>query len=95
MNYSENKVLLDLLRVADNVNKLVDENNLFWLFLFEGKTKNELVHYRRVIRDIKFPSKNWSAVQRNKEYFWALSEGCNWLLGEPKHNYFQTQKKMY
>ena len=94
MNYSENKVLLDLLRVADNVNKLVDENNLFWLFLFEGKTKNELVHYRRVIRDIKFPSKNWSAVQRNKEYFWALSEGCNWLLGElQKHNYFQTQKE--
>ena len=39
MNYSENKVLLDLLRVADNVNKLVDGNNLFGSSFLRGKLK--------------------------------------------------------
>ena len=81
-NYAENKLLKDLLSEAGRVNNIVDSNKNFWNFLFEGKTKGELVNYRRKIRDIDFPSKNWSAIQRNKEYFWALSEGAHWLIAE-------------
>ena len=79
-NYSENKLIKELLADANKVNALVDSNKSFWNFLFEGKTKGELVNYRRRIRDIEFPNRNWTAVQRNKEFFWALSEGSNWLL---------------
>jgi hypothetical protein len=81
-NYADNKQLKDLLNEAGKVNGIVDSNKSFWNFLFEGKTKGELVNYRRKIRDIEFPSKNWSAIQRNKEYFWALSEGAHWLISE-------------
>lgn len=79
-NYSNNRQVLALLNKADKVNAKVDSHKLFWNFLFEGKTKSELVQYRRIIREIDFPSKNWASAQRNKEYFWALSEGCHWLL---------------
>ena len=81
-NYADNKQLKDLLSEAGKVNGIVDSNKSFWNFLFEGKTKGELVDYRRKIRDIEFPSKNWSAIQRNKEYFWALSEGAHWLISD-------------
>jgi hypothetical protein len=81
-NYADNKQLKDLLNEAGKVNGLVDSNKSFWNFLFEGKTKGELVDYRRKIRDIEFPSKNWSAIQRNKEYFWSLCEGAHWLISE-------------
>mgnify|MGYP001323997347 CR=1 FL=1 len=84
-NYSENKAVKDLLSEGGKVNQLVDSNKTFWNFLFEGKTKGELVNYRRVIRDIEFPNKNWAAIQRNKEYFWSLSEGCHWLLSKMDH----------
>jgi hypothetical protein len=86
-NYSENKQIKDLLDDAGKINQLVDSNKDFWNFLFEGKTKSELVNYRRRIRDIEFPSKNWSSVQRNKEYFWALSEGSHWLLEQLQANF--------
>ena len=79
-NYSDNKQIAKLLNKAGKVNTKVDSNKLYWNFLFEGKTKSELVNYRRIIREIDYPSKTWAASQRNKEYFWALSEGCNWLL---------------
>ena len=79
-HYSDNKQLKDLLNEAGKLNQLVDSKKSHWNFLFEGKTKSELVNYRRRIRDINYPSKNWSAIQRNKEYFWALSEGSHWLL---------------
>ncbi len=79
-NYSDNKQITSLLNKAGEVNSKVDSNKLYWNFLFEGKTKAELVNYRRIIREIDFPSKTWAASQRNKEYFWALSEGCHWLL---------------
>ena len=79
-NYSENKTVKELLNAGGKVNDLVDSNKTFWNFLFEGKTKSELVQYRRVIRDIEFPNQNWTAIQRNKEYFWSLTEGCHWLL---------------
>ena len=79
-NYSDNKQIAKLLNKAGQVNTKVDSNKLYWNFLFEGKTKSELVNYRRIIREIDYPSKTWAASQRNKEYFWALSEGCNWLL---------------
>jgi len=81
-NYAENKQVKELLTQGGKVNNLVDSNKTFWNFLFEGQTKKELVNYRRLIRDIEFPNQNWAAVQRNKEYFWALSEGCHWLLSE-------------
>jgi len=80
-NYADNKQIKELLSQAGQINSHVDSNNLLWNFLFEGKTKKELVNYRRMVREIDFPNKKWAAVQRNKEYFWALSEGCHWLLG--------------
>ena len=72
------------------------KNKDYWNFLFEGKTKSELVSYRRKIRDIEFASKNWTTVQRNKEYFWALSEGAHWLLEQLElsyANYSEVQGK--
>ena len=63
------------------LNKLIDtfkaKNGLF---LVEGKTKGELVIYKRKIRDIVSQNQSWQIVQRNKEYFWAISEGANWFL---------------
>jgi hypothetical protein len=41
-----------------------------------------LITYKRKIRDIDSSNKTWAAIQRNKEYFWALSDGCYWLLNE-------------
>lgn len=82
INYSSNKKLKDLFKAGSEVNNLVDSNNQYWQVLFDGKTKSQLVVYKRLVRDIDFPNKTWSSVQRNKEYFWALSEGCNWLLTE-------------
>lgn len=79
-NYSEHKTLKELLKKGGEINSLVDSNKMFWNFLLEGKTKSELVVYQRILRDINFPNKNWSSVQGNKEYFWALCEGCHWLL---------------
>lgn len=79
-NYEDSRQIKDLLKKAQEVNAMVDSNKSFWEVLFDGRTKAELVNYRRVVRDIDFPSKSWSAIQRNKEYFWALSEGCNWFL---------------
>lgn len=79
-NYSDNKVLKNLLSAAGEVNKIVDSDKKLWNFLFEGKTKGELIVFRRIVRDIDFPNKTWGAIQRNKEYFWALAEGAHWLL---------------
>ena len=50
------------------------------IFFLKEKPKG-IANYRRMVREIDFPNKKWAAVQRNKEYFWALSEGCHWLLG--------------
>ncbi len=79
-NYSEHKEIKKILKKGGDINALIDSNKQFWNFLLEGRTKSELVVYQRILRDISFPSKNWTSVQGNKEYFWALSEGCNWLL---------------
>ena len=83
-HYSENKKIKDILKKGDEVNRLVDSEPQLWNLVFEGKTKGELIAYKRVIRDIKSENKTWDAIQRNKEYFWALSEGCHWLLNELK-----------
>ena len=80
VNYSDNKKLKNqLLRGAD-VNQLVNSNQTLWHVLLEGRTKRELVIYQRLLREIVFKNKTWESVQKNKEYFWALSEGCHWLL---------------
>ena len=79
-NYAENKTVLELLKQSSKVNKLVDENQKYWHILLDGKTKAELAIYKRVIRDINFSNKNWTLIQKNKEYFWAIAEGCHWLL---------------
>jgi len=79
-NYERNKNVLDLLQSSEKVNKLVDSDQQLWNLLLDGKTKAELAVYKRIIRDINHPNANWSAIQKNKEYFWALSEGCHWLL---------------
>ena len=74
--------MMQLLADANEINQIIDRDKDIWGVLFEGKTKGEVVQYRRIARDIDFPNKNWAAVQRNKEYFWAISEGCHWLLQE-------------
>ena len=62
------------------LNKLIDTFKQEWAILIEGKTKGELVAYKRKIRDIVSQNQSWQIVQRNKEYFWAISEGANWFL---------------
>ena len=79
-NYAENKAVTELLAASKKINSLVDSNPHYWHILLDGKTKGELAIYQRVIRDIDFSNKNWTAIQKNKEYYWALSEGCHWLL---------------
>ena len=79
-NYAEHKTIIQLLEDGGKINALVDSNKMYWHFLLEGKTKEQLVIYQRILRDIDFPNRNWSAIQGNKEYFWAVSEGCHWLL---------------
>jgi len=79
-NYSENKTILRLLADSNKVNALVDSNPRYWHILLDGRTKAELAVYKRIVRDIDSPNKNWALVQKNKEYFWALAEGSHWLL---------------
>ena len=80
LNYSNNSILKKMLEMAPAVNKIVDSNEQDWSILFEGRTKGELVTYRRRIRDISGQSENWVNLCRNKEYYWALAEGSHWLL---------------
>ncbi len=80
VNYSDNKKLKNQLQRGAVVNKLVDSNQTLWQVLLEGRTKRELVIYQRLLREIVFKNKTWESVQKNKEYFWALSEGCHWLI---------------
>ena len=63
---------MQLLADANEINQIIDKDKDIWGVLFEGKTKGEVVRYRRIARDIDFPNKNWAAVQRNKEYFFAI-----------------------
>jgi hypothetical protein len=79
-NYSDHKSVKRLIEKGGEINRFIDSNKEFWNFLIEGRTKSELVVYQRILRDIDFPNKNWKAIQGNKEYFWALTEGCHWLL---------------
>jgi hypothetical protein len=79
-NYSSNKKVIELLNKSAKVNKLIDSNPLYWKCILDGKTKSELALYRRISREISFPNENWTAVQKNKEYFWAISEGAHWFL---------------
>ena len=79
-NYSENKTIKDLLKQSTKVNTLIDQNPQYWHILLDGKTKAELAIYKRIVRDINYANKNWTLIQKNKEYFWALTEGCHWLL---------------
>ena len=94
LNYAENKAIRGIIEAGKEINALVDSNKDYWGVLFEGKTKAEIVKYRRVIRDIDHPNQNWAVVQRNKEYFWALAEGCHWLLSEiDKHDALSCDSK--
>ena len=80
VNYSSNKDLTSLINEGQVLNKLIDTFKQEWAILIEGKTKGELVAYKRKIRDIVSQNQSWQTVQRNKEYFWAISEGANWFL---------------
>ena len=79
-NYSNNKKVLSLINDGSKVNKLVDSNKLFWEAILDGRTKGELALYKRIIREIDYPNRNWTLVQQNQQYYWALAEGCHWLL---------------
>jgi len=79
-NYESNSQILELLHRSNKVNSLVESNDAFWHCLLDGKTKRELAYYKRIVRDINYPSRNWTALQKNKEYYWAIAEGCHWFL---------------
>ena len=81
LNYSNNPKLKEILELANEVNGLVDSSQLDWSILFEGKTKGELVNYRRAIKHIMHPNETWATICKNKEYYWALAEGAHWFLG--------------
>ena len=81
-NYSKNKKVLELLSESNKVNSLIEENPKYWHALLDGKTKSQLAIYKRIVRDIDSPNQNWNSIIKNKEYFWAISEGCNWLLSK-------------
>jgi hypothetical protein len=79
-NYENNTKVLKLLDRSRKVNSLIESNELLWRCLLDGKTKRELAYYKRIVREIEFPNKKWTALQKNKEYYWAIAEGCHWLL---------------
>jgi len=93
-NYVNNNKLKSLLKDANKVNKIVDSDSKMWNLLLDGKTKSELAKYKRKIRDFDGPNENWVAVQRNKEFFWALAEGCNWLLGILDDKIFTNEEQV-
>ena len=93
INYSDNNNLKKQLQRGGEVNKLVDSNQTFWHVLLEGHTKRELVIYQRLLREITFKNKTWESIQKNKEYFWALSEGCNWLLNTLDELVYASENK--
>ena len=76
------------------VNQLVDSNETLWHVLLEGRTKRELVIYQRILREIVFKNKTWESIQKNKEYFWALCEGCQWLLSKLDELIPETDKSI-
>lgn len=80
LNYANNSKAKNLQALSMEINQLVDSSREDWSILFEGKTKGELVNYRRCIKNISGPNETWNNLQRNKEYYWALAEGCQWLL---------------
>jgi hypothetical protein len=85
-NYEQNSKILSILNRANKINSLIESNNALWHCLVDGKTKQELAVYKRLIRDISHSSGNWTAVQKNKEYCWAIAEGCYWLLNTMNTN---------
>jgi hypothetical protein len=93
LNYSNNPKLKQILEFANEVNALVDSSKLDWSILFEGKTKGELVNYRRKIRHISDPNETWASICRNKEYYWALAEGAHWFLGLLDKHFKHEAKK--
>ena len=93
-NYEKNPKILKLLERAMKVNSLIESNNEFWHCLVDGKTKKELALYKRIVRDINHPSKNWTAIQKNKEYFWAIAEGAHWLLNTLNSKVFFKQSSV-
>ena len=92
LNYSNNPKLKEILELANEMNALVDSRKLDWSILFEGKTKGELVNYRKNIRYIKNQNETWASICRNKEYYWALAEGAHWFL-ELLEKCFQSSPK--
>jgi hypothetical protein len=93
-NYENHSAIQALLEGAMEVNDLIESSKPFWHCLIDGKTKQELAIYKRVVRDINFTSKNWTAVQKNKEYFWAIAEGCHWLLNALESKTYSKDPKL-
>jgi hypothetical protein len=93
-NYLNNKALTSLLNESQKVNRIVDSDPKLWNLLLDGKTKSELARYKRISRDIDGDNKNWVSAQKNKEFFWALTEGCHWLLSLLDRKIFAPQDNL-
>ncbi|MBG29015.1 MAG: hypothetical protein CMI31_03285 [Opitutae bacterium] len=79
-NYAENPRIAKNLQQANVINSLVDSSKPNYQILFEGKTKVELVAFKKKVKTLEGPNDKWLMLQRNKEYYWSLFEGCSWLL---------------
>lgn len=79
-NYANNSRVTNCLKDANRVNGIVDSNPEDYGIVFEGKAKGELVQFKKKLKGIRFDNKNWEALMRNKEYYWALVEGTNYTI---------------
>ena len=79
-NYADNPRIAKNLQRANEINALVESSPGDYQILFEGKTKVALVAYKKKIKTLEGANDKWVMLQRNKEYYWCLFEGCSWLL---------------
>ena len=84
--------MLELLRAGRDINQIIDREKDFWMVLFEGKTQGRSNSLQKKGSRYRIREPKLGAIQRNKEYFWAISEGCNWLLNEMNLRIFNRKE---
>jgi len=79
MSYKDNPKLLKCDDFSRKLNNLLDRYPQDTEVLLDGKTKFELYRYLEACQKINSPAEHWSRIQKNKEYFWAIAEGANFM----------------
>jgi len=82
--YAENSQVRKALKMANEINDLIDTHPRDYKILFDGLTKKELVDYGTKCPTIRAeaPTPHWAMLMQNKEYYWALAEGAWFLVKE-------------